>query len=112
MRRRGFLAAALAAGIAPAVCKADSLMRIVVPRASTERWSLSVGGVLVGDDRLLIGDWEVREVSIVEVPIDDSSWIHRSIGNLPRIPADQLTLEFKVDYIDHEALRRLASQRM
>lgn len=43
MNRRGFLGAILAAGVAPAVVRAESIMRIAAPKG----WSVTEGEVIV-----------------------------------------------------------------
>lgn len=58
MERRGFLKAILAAGIAPAVVKAGSLMRvepIVVPSASSLDWWKGGNDVFFRNDQYLDG---------------------------------------------------------
>lgn len=113
MRRRGFLAAALAAGIAPAVCKADSLMRIVVPNFPEGRWRVSAGGILLEEGRLIVSEWTAVEVSLVSIPVDRSCYIRHDFDRPAAVPAGGVVaLEFKLGYVDQEGLRRLASQRM
>lgn len=109
MRRRGFLAAALAAGIAPAVCKADSLMRIAAPRMPPGKWAVSAGGILIQDGRLIVSEWTAVEVSLVSVPVDRSCCLQHDFNPPAAVPAGCLvSLEYKLDYVDHEGLRRLA----
>ena len=44
MDRRGFLKAMLAAGVAPAIVRASSLMKIVVP-TTEEVWEINMGTI-------------------------------------------------------------------
>lgn len=52
MNRRGFLGAILAAAVAPAIVRADALMRIVPRETTVHHWDVTCepGGVMVPDE--------------------------------------------------------------
>lgn len=94
MNRRGFLGSILAAAVAPAIVRADSLMRIV-PRdmsvltiAEGPHWHRDVF-VLVSDEMMVdVGDFRKRYVSAMGVELArriDREATYASLGLRPQV---------------------------
>lgn len=102
----------LAAGVAPSVCRAGSLMRVAPHNIAGPRWTLSVGGVLLADgelsfERLPIRVWTAVDVSWVDAPTDPSCWMQGAFDRPIAVPhGGVVSIEFDVNYSDQLGQKR------